>query len=589
MATYTAGCSKVGSFNYANNFTLYVVLNDRDGNSGTNRSYVDYNVFCQSNGSGSIKANHQLYFQLNGNVIRNENIYVNVSSPNAYIGIASGTIEVEHDYDGNKTISFGASIQANSYGVSSSVSGNFGLNNIPRYLSSINIYNNGTALNSVSIKWTCVPNRDWTQYSLNGGGWTDAGDNVASDGRSGTFSIGGLQPNTTYSVRVRLRRADSGLWSESGTLYIATKNIANITNPNSNFSINNENSLKVDCTNPSGNDIAYFLDCPSGTRRLTSGKTKNTSYTWTAAQILSMLQYSTSSNSVSIKVGVITYGNSEYYSEMVGTLNVVNSNPTFNNFTYEDTDKNIIALTGSNQIIVKGYSDVKGIISNANKAIGKNSASMSKYRFVIGESQKEGTYSNNSNVEITISNAENNVFNMYAIDSRGNSTLKTISPSTYKNYSEINIKTLEAVRQNNGIGQDVLLIFSGDIWNNNFGKIQNKIVNCTYKYKRTTSNTWITGETTITPNVNGQGYTGRFLIKGDLGAEGFDVKSSYNLQVSISDRLSSASKETLIGTGTPGIAITSKGVAILNMYDEKLGGALQITGDLYVNGKKINN
>lgn len=71
-----------------------------------------------------------------------------------------------------------------------------------------------------------------------------------------------------------MRRADSGLWSESGTLSIATKNIATITNPNNNFRLNNENSLKVDCNNPSGNDIVYFLDCPSGTRRLTSSRTK---------------------------------------------------------------------------------------------------------------------------------------------------------------------------------------------------------------------------------------------------------------------------------------------------------------------------
>lgn len=96
------------------------------------------------------------------------------------------------------------------------------------------------------------------------------------------------------------------------------------------------------------------MDCPSGTRRLTTSKTTNTSYTWSAAQILSMLQYFKTSNSSSIKVGVITYGNSEYYSEKVGTLNVVNSNPIFSNFTYQDTNNATTALTGNNQIIIKG-------------------------------------------------------------------------------------------------------------------------------------------------------------------------------------------------------------------------------------------
>ena len=72
MATYTQACSQVGSFSYAKYFTLYVVLTNRDGNPATNKSYIDYNVYCRSSGSGSISANHDLYFSLNGNVIKNE-------------------------------------------------------------------------------------------------------------------------------------------------------------------------------------------------------------------------------------------------------------------------------------------------------------------------------------------------------------------------------------------------------------------------------------------------------------------------------------------------------------------------------------
>ena len=133
MATYSAQCSAVGGFSYANYFKLYVELTETEVSIANNTSKVQYNVYCRSSSSGSISANHYLYFNINGSDKRNETIKVNVSSPYANIPIASGTTEaITHNNDGTKSISFSAQIKASSYGVSASTSGTFTLSTIAR-------------------------------------------------------------------------------------------------------------------------------------------------------------------------------------------------------------------------------------------------------------------------------------------------------------------------------------------------------------------------------------------------------------------------------------------------------------------------
>lgn len=329
MATYTQGCSQVGSFSYAGNFTLYVELNDRDGNSSTNRSQVDYNVYCQSSGSGSIRANHDLYFELNGQVIRNENVYVNVSSPNAYIGIASGTLEVEHNSDGSKGIWFSASINATGgYGVSASKGDTFWLNQIPRYTT---VWNSerGKTINSISVNWSTSDSRDWTQYSLNDGAWQDAYDTVAWDNKSGYYTIPNLQPNTTYKVRTRCRRADSGLWSEAGNIWITTYDIARITNaPN----IEHGNKLTVNYSNPSGASIEIGIWKTDGWTSLTGGyrSCSGSSYTFsfTDQELDTFYKLYGNSKSITLRVYIKTNSNYLNYKEFKITLKRKSENST---------------------------------------------------------------------------------------------------------------------------------------------------------------------------------------------------------------------------------------------------------------------
>lgn len=241
MATYEAQCSAVGSFGYASYFKLYVVLTETNVSIANNTSQIQYNVYCQSSGSGSISAKHLKYFNLNGTDIINSTVNVNVSSPNAYIAIASGTTgAIAHNSDGSKAVSFSAQIKASSYGVSASVSGTFNLTTIARYANFNKLEMKSKTVNTITITWACDTAVDDCQYSLNGGAY-----------KSGVsypdYTITGLSPNTSYVIKLRAKRRDSGLWSESGTITVSTYDIARISSL-ANFE--HGSSPTVSITNP---------------------------------------------------------------------------------------------------------------------------------------------------------------------------------------------------------------------------------------------------------------------------------------------------------------------------------------------------
>lgn len=71
-------------------------------------------------------------------------------------------------------------------------------------------------LNETSLRfnWSTEHTIDYLWYSTNdGSNWT--GYDVA-DGTSGSFDVGGLSPNTTYNCKIRVRRRDSQLTTDSG-------------------------------------------------------------------------------------------------------------------------------------------------------------------------------------------------------------------------------------------------------------------------------------------------------------------------------------------------------------------------------------
>ena len=69
--------------------------------------------------------------------------------------------------------------------------------------------------NSITVYWDADVSCDAVQCSLNGGSW------FAVSGYP-QYTLTGLGANTQYSIRTRVKRTDSQLWTESGTIYGTT-------------------------------------------------------------------------------------------------------------------------------------------------------------------------------------------------------------------------------------------------------------------------------------------------------------------------------------------------------------------------------
>lgn len=192
------------------------------------------------------------------------NIADNAKTFNKHLSINDGwvtledqTITVHHNADGTGTAFVGATVHGPS---GTSLAGNtvtgfqyVTLDTIPRYPSANQSLNNRT-LNSITMNYWSDTTCDYLWYSTNNGAnWIGVD---ISDGTSGTYTITGLSPNTTYNIKTRLRSQASQLTTDTGTLSITTYQIGTISSV-SNFDHGNSTTVVID--NPSGSSLSLTM------------------------------------------------------------------------------------------------------------------------------------------------------------------------------------------------------------------------------------------------------------------------------------------------------------------------------------------
>lgn len=370
--------------------------------------------------------------------------------------------------------------------------------------------------------------------------------------------------------------------SGSGTIpYRAVPDIPRQANISTAQDFNDEGNPTITYENKAGNSVTSLQACISLTGSVDDIKYRDVPKTGTLSYTFELtdeerkvLRQATTSNSRKLFFYLRTIiGSNTFYSRSEQTFTIINADPDFPNFEFKDINEKTVVLTGSDQDVILGYSQVQVTIPVTSKAVAKKEATMVNYRF----NNNTVDYSDTEDVVIPASIVNSGEIEVNATDSRQNTTKKIKSAVNVINYTPLRKNNITAKRQN-GVSESTVLTFSGIIDLVNFGLVENSIKTSKYRYSIAGKEEWSDYfDIVLTLDENGN-FSFNNLISGDIENVGFDIKNAYDIEVFVEDELSDVTFKTTLGSGTPHIAYAKNGVGIMGKYDESVGGLLQVGG-----------
>lgn len=433
--------------------------------------------------------------------------------------------------------------------------------------------------NSVYINASSSATADIWEYSIdNGSSWTQF---FTTAGTSATKTVTELTPNTTYQIKVRARKKSNGLYGTSAATSVKTLGAT---------VLNSVNDLTVDVASPSFNinwtvydkNYTHSLTIKNGSTTIVtitgltgSAGTNNKTITLTAAQRTSILTAMSAVKELSVSYVLTTYSGSTQIgtsSTATGTIKTTSntSKPTFTAFTHMDDNSTTVGVTENNQLYVQSKSSLKVTCTTAT---AKNGASIVKYRATIGEKRAEST---TTTIAFgSVPDAGSLALIVTAIDSRGYET-SVSQVITVIGYENISIESFHTHRENN-IDTTIHLDFYGTLSPVSVGDTpKNSFQRARYRYKKTTDSSF----SSYVTMTGVESDSSDFLYDNDAWIT-LPIEYAYDVQIEVSDRLSTSTKTLYVNKGKPLVSFRSERVGI-NTNDPQ--SALDVGGDIRMNG-----
>lgn len=552
----------------------YISWSSKSNGSAANTSTVTATVYLKKNNSYTTTGTFSGTLSIAGTAY---SISKYGSWKNSYVAVGTKTKTVAHNSDGSKSIKISTSIknsgtsQAGTYSASKTVT----LDPIPRAssISSSADWTAGSALKvSISRKSTSFTHK----VSVSVGGTTVA--SAEGVGTSVTFS----GDNFNLKVFKAMAAANSAKTIITVTTYSGSTLIGSAVTKEGNVNVPTLSSLS--CVSEANIKDMIDITVKQGDSRLThslgysfkdmSGFLMGSSESGVSGSVYSWyLDEQFYEQIPNAKSGVCTLTLSNYYTPEGGppirvgqaiskdvTLTVAGSEPIFTDFTYVDTNDQLYAYTGG-QALISGYSNVKCIIEEDNKAVAQYGAEIVSYELSVGSKgeikQKEDLKANI--IELSASEVDDGIISIKATDTRGNSTMVT-KETTLIPYASLSIKSM-ALERENMAGEKTRLKMELSMYCGSLGIADNSIISCTYKYKKADEQ-W---SESIGPNsidcnnfkINTENGTACIDVEiaGDKGNDGFTLAGSYDVEVTVNDAIDHVKAVGTIDSGYPAIYI----------------------------------
>ena len=441
-------------------------------------------------------------------------------APGKTITLLSKSYTVKHNADGTKKVTISVNVGGNVIYANGSATAT--LDTIPQYATVSQSLTSRTETTAV-MAWTSDSTIDYIYYSTNNGStWT--GINVA-DGKSGSYTISGLSPNTTYQIKTRVRRKDSQLTTDSTAASVTTYAYP-YCNSMPNFTVGDK--LTLGFYNPLKRSITVNI-IGADNSQISNDTTTGTSISgYNGTTVVNRLLASLpNAKSGTYKVKV-TYG-SNVTTKTGGTYSIPTTYaPSIGAVSYQDTNSTVTAITENNQLIVRNQSTVQftatGLtaLQDATIASCKVNVNGNNYNLTVNGSTATGG-------SITIDSASNITAVFTVTDSRGNSSTKQLTITMLDWTLPTAIITVQ--RQSNYYSATDITV------NADYASVDGKnVVTIQCRYKKTSDSTY-SAYITLTDEV-----TSTLTL---------DNTFEWNVQVLVSDLFGSTTYNLTVPLGMP--------------------------------------